>query len=309
MRSITLFLFCIISLNATSWGFQAHRSINFHAVFLLPKPLFSYFRPFIHDLRDFATKADQRRYIMPSEGPRHFIDLDHYEQSVPLDTVIKNYDSAILYYSLDSMLQHGILPWNLRFCFFSLVKAFKEKDTILVIKKAADLGHYIADAHVPLHTTANYNGQLTKQNGIHGLWESRLPELFMHSYPKYGRRATTIRNIDSVIWTSIEESYGYKDEVLLKEKLLDSLFHGLKHSFETKNKTVIKVYSKEYAEAYHTVLESMVEERLLASIQRLADLWYTAFYIATYKKEKSMLLQPTWSNNMDSSAIKRALLH
>jgi hypothetical protein len=38
------------------------------------------------------------------------------------------------------------------------------------------LGHYIGDAHVPLHTTSNYNGQKTNQHGIHGLWESRIPE-------------------------------------------------------------------------------------------------------------------------------------
>ncbi len=43
---------------------------------------------------------------------------------------------------------------------------------------SAEFGHYIADACVPLHTTSNYNGQLTDQVGIHAFWESRIPELF-----------------------------------------------------------------------------------------------------------------------------------
>ncbi|MGC6428813.1 MAG: hypothetical protein ACON4Y_05945 [Flavobacteriales bacterium] len=46
----------------------------------------------------------------------------------------------------------------------------------------SDLGHYIADANVPLHTTINYDGQLTGQKGIHAFWESRLPELFSSEY-------------------------------------------------------------------------------------------------------------------------------
>ena len=41
-----------------------------------------------------------------------------------------------------------------------------------VLRTAADLGHYLADAHVPLHTTGNYNGQRTNQTGIHALWET-----------------------------------------------------------------------------------------------------------------------------------------
>jgi ribose 5-phosphate isomerase len=36
----------------------------------------------------------------------------------------------------------------------------KRKSEILFI---ADLGHYIADAHMPLHTSDNHDGQLTDQ--------------------------------------------------------------------------------------------------------------------------------------------------
>ena len=32
------------------------------------------------------------------------------------------------------------------------------------------------------HTTENYNGQFTNQKGIHGFWESRIPELFYDEY-------------------------------------------------------------------------------------------------------------------------------
>ena len=39
---------------------------------------------------------------------------------------------------------------------------------------SAIIGHYVADAHVPLHAVLNYNGQLTGQTGIHNRWEDEL---------------------------------------------------------------------------------------------------------------------------------------
>ena len=59
-----------------------------------------------------------------------------------------------------------------------LTKAFQDRDAKKIIQLSSEFGHYIGDAHVPLHTTENYNGQLTNQVGIHAFWESRIPELF-----------------------------------------------------------------------------------------------------------------------------------
>ena len=62
---------------------------------------------------------------------------------------------------------------------YQLTKAFSDKDSRSNSSRySSDMGHYIGDAHVPLHTTENYNGKMTNQRGIHGFWESRLPELF-----------------------------------------------------------------------------------------------------------------------------------
>ena len=37
-----------------------------------------------------------------------------------------------------------------------LTKAFQNKDIERILKYSAEIGHYIGDAHVPLHTTENY---------------------------------------------------------------------------------------------------------------------------------------------------------
>jgi hypothetical protein len=78
----------------------------------------------------------------------------------------------------DKITPHGIVPYQLQIMQKRLTSAFKEGDYDRIMRVSAEMGHYVADACVPLHTTENYNGQLTNQVGIHAFWESRIPELF-----------------------------------------------------------------------------------------------------------------------------------
>src|SRR4029453_7600387 len=95
----------------------------------------------------------------------------------------------------DNFTLHGILPYNLEPLLMHLIDAFLKKDARRILQLSADIGHYIADAHVPLHTSQNYNGQLTGQEGIHAFWESRLPELFSERYDFFVGKAGYIPNI------------------------------------------------------------------------------------------------------------------
>src|SRR5690606_32801322 len=101
---------------------------------------------------------------------------------------------------------------------------FKTKDARAILKLAADLGHYIADANVPLHTTENYNGQLTGQHGIHGLWESRLPELFTDEYDFFVGKASYVDNIQLQAWEAVIQAHEALDSVLLFENKLSLKF-------------------------------------------------------------------------------------
>ena len=74
-------------------------------------------------------------------------------------------------------------------------------------KAAADLGHYVGDAHVPLHTTSNYNGQKTGQKGIHAFWESRIPELSGGQYSNFVPTVNYIDDPQSFIWEAVLESH------------------------------------------------------------------------------------------------------
>src|ERR1700753_4351390 len=115
--------------------------------------------------------------------------------------------------------QTGTLPWTIASNYYYLVKAFKAHDTIAILMASANLGHYVADAHVPLHLTLNFDGQLTNQTGIHRLWESRLPELFANNYNYYVGKARYIDDPLAEAFKICRSSYNSVDSVLRFERI------------------------------------------------------------------------------------------
>src|SRR6185369_3670649 len=151
MKKIILFLVSILlSQKLFCWGFYMHEQINFHAVFLLPPEMMVMFKPNIEFLRVHAVDPDKRRYMVASEGAHHFIDIDHYGK-YPFPELPRNWREAVAKFSNDSLQAYGIVPWWIEIMQQRLTKAFREKDQAKILRLAAEIGHYIADAHVPLH--------------------------------------------------------------------------------------------------------------------------------------------------------------
>jgi hypothetical protein len=247
------------------------------AVFTLPENMISFYKKNINYIEEHAVDPDKRRYAVKEEAPRHFIDVDHYGKN-PFDSVPQNWFDAVKKFSEDTLQTYGIVPWHVLRVTGWLTEAFKKKDFHRILHLSADLGHYIGDAHVPLHCTENYNGQLTNQVGIHGFWESRIPEIYGDEYDFFAGKAEYIDNPSKKIWGIIKDSYGALDSVLLFEKQLSEKFSpDRKHAFEEKGKTTVKVYSREYTAAYNELLSGMVERRMQQSIIDVGSFWYTAW--------------------------------
>lgn len=274
--SLILILFCFIS-SAFGWGFFAHRKINEHAVYTLPPEMFGFFKSNIRYLVEHAVDADKRRYLLKEEIPRHYIDADHYGLD-PFGTLPINYKDAVLKYSEDTLLEHGINPWHIMLVFNRLTAAFRSGDGEKILKNAADLGHYVGDAHVPLHTTQNYNGQLTGQHGIHAFWESRLPELFFQEFDLLSNEAVYLDHPEVEVWKAVKRSHELSLEVLESERELNLHFApDQKYQLIEKNHKMVKNYSEEYSRMYLQKLNGMVEKRMRESINLLGSLWYTAW--------------------------------
>ena len=124
---------------------------------------------------------------------------------------------------------------------FRLQKAFESKNVDLILKYSADIGHYIGDAHVPLHTTENYNGQLTNQKGIHGLWESRLVEINDENYDYFIGKSEYVEDIRTYIWDRVKASHLAVDSVLkIERELTEEMDSDKKYSFERRGNTTLK---------------------------------------------------------------------
>lgn len=262
------------------WGFNGHQRINRMAIFLLPPEMLGFYKNNIEFLTDHSTDPDKRRYAVEGEAQKHYIDIDHYAKKGenPFETMPIYWNQAIEKFTEDTLQTYGIVPWHIQKMKFNLQKAFEEKNVDLILKYSAEIGHYIGDAHVPLHTTENYNGQLTNQKGIHGLWESRLIELNADNYNYFIGKATYIDNIAKYIWNTVKESHFALDSVFRFEKEVSLNYpNDKKYAIEARGNQNLQVYSREFSQAYHQKLNGMVERRLRSSIQSIASIWYTAW--------------------------------
>ena len=274
---VVLLLFSSLSIAINPWGFYAHKRANRYAVFTLPEELIGFYKKHIDYLTEHAVDADKRRYAIKEEAPRHYIDIDYYGDD-PFQVMPRKWNDAVDKFSEDTLLAYGILPWHIQTVYNRLVRAFEQKDVNYILKNSADLGHYVADAHVPLHTTLNYDGQLTGQKGIHAFWESRLPELFADDYDYLVGTAEYQYSVLDVAWKAVEGSFNALDSVLGFDKQLSVEYEQDKqYAYEKRGQKTIKQKSAEFSEAYHIMLNGMVERRLRLSVSAIGNLWYSAW--------------------------------
>ena len=290
---LLVFACCLLTSSCYCWGFFAHQKINYLAVFLLPPEMMVFYKPNIDFLSEHAVDPDKRRYAVPEEGPRHYIDIDQYGQ-YPYPNLPRSWKDAVEKFGEDSLKMFGIVPWHIQTMLLRLTSAFKEKDFAKIMKNSAEIGHYIADAHVPLHANSNHNGQYTNQKGIHGFWESRVPELLAEKqFNFFIGKAQYIENPGAYIWGRVLESAQAADSVLTFERELTHSFpSNQKFSFENRNGSLIRQYSTAFTIAYDKMLNGMIERRMRLSIASIASFWYTAWVNAGQPDLRVLSKQP-----------------
>jgi len=284
MRNIFFRCFLLLFVccnNAQAWGFFGHEHINRLAVFTLPPEMLVFYKFHIGYITQNAVNPDKRRYAVKDEAPRHYLDVDIYDKIYNDSAVYKMpryWNEAVAKFTEDTLMAYGVVPWHIFRMKNQLTNAFKQRNAASILRISADLGHYIADANVPLHTTENYNGQLTNQIGIHGFWESRLPELFLENYELWVGQATYLPSPQLTAWEAVTNAHQALDSVFRFERELSASFpEDKKYAFEQRNRANIRTYSKDFSKAYHERLAGQVERRMKASIKMVGDFWFTCW--------------------------------
>jgi hypothetical protein len=224
---------------------------------------------------------DYKRYFNTQVLPRLYADeetLDADSLATFLDRhgMPTDFQSAFF---VDRMSEHGNLPWNLQRMQRDLTEAFRRRDSKRILRLCSDIGHYIGDAHVPLHTTSNYNGQKTGQHGIHGFWEGRIPELFAdENYDYFVGKPEYVANPTDWFWGMVFASNSMVDSVLTIERALRISFPPDRQSCpDMRNGRAVLAPCRDFSAAYSTALNNMVERRMRAAIHAVSSAWYTAW--------------------------------
>lgn len=244
-----------------------------------------------------APRPDQRRNQDSAEAPRHFIDLEAFGDSAAWKMPM-NWEDAVRMHTKDSLLKYGFVPYHIITMKNKLTEAFRagNKDSILFY--ATDLGHYIADANVPLHTSLNYDGQLTNQKGLHSLWESMIPEIELDQYTLYSSpRARYLSDPSATIWQTIRRSFSllpgvFGEEIEATKEFTDST----KFRVQVRRGREVKSYTSAFAKAYSKRLGKTVNDQLLHTAEDIADFWYTA-WVDAGKPDLSKLLSKPFEKN------------
>jgi hypothetical protein len=296
IRTLASFIFPFLLLIFTAqalfgWGFWAHREIHRYAIRSLPKEM----RPFFDHLADTiiarSVEPDQRRFRDPNEAFHHYLDLDRYG-AFPFANLPRSYEQAVEKFGKGKVDSNGTVPWRIVEFLEKLTEAMKRGDRKGIIFYASNLGHYVADAHVPLHSTENYDGQLSDQKGIHARWESHLPEKFGKNFKLNVASVEYIADPLNYSFEVLLESYRRVDSVLTLDRQAREGIppDQLLKTIERRNRTETQ-FSEKYYERYYDMLNGMIERRMNDSIKSVASLWYTAWVDAGRPDLGALVLQ------------------
>jgi hypothetical protein len=215
-----------LSVSIFGWGRTGHINITKHAFELLKQKV-DITNLYKDSVVAKSNDPDKRVRTIKEQAPWHFIDIDFYKEFNNLN-MITNYDSLVSIYGENEVKKQGTLPWVIETNQNKLIEAFKNKNTTDILFYSAEIAHFVADAHMPLHTTTNYDGQLTNQKGIHSRYESKMVEKYLDKIEQnfYQQPIIIVEEPLSTAFEIIDNSYPFVQLLLDADKKAYELAHS-----------------------------------------------------------------------------------
>jgi hypothetical protein len=259
IRFLLLFLLAITFLQQDkvyAWGWGTHRYINENAVDYL-HPEMDFFQEHSDYLREHSTDPD----VDDLPGYYHYIDIDYYPEFFE-GTFPHDWDEAVEQYGYDVIINNGTIPWVIEAWTDSLTVLMASGQWETVWQLAAELGHYVADSHQPLHLTLNYNGQLTGNYGIHSRYETHMINPHLSELPLPDSSGIYWSSVIDSVFRYIDEIYPYVSEIIAADDLAAD-------------------QDPNYNSTYYTILweelDSLTIIVIHCAIVDLASIWQTAW--------------------------------
>ncbi|MEI8085612.1 MAG: T9SS type A sorting domain-containing protein [Paludibacter sp.] len=216
-------LILTLSLFLGSWGSKGHSIINSKCPESFPASM-SAFRVWADSLSMHASDADSRKSADKTESPKHYLDVENYSEFVSTGRIASTYDSIVSRHGASSVISNGTLPWATMNMYDTLRVDFLKHKWHKAMLDASDLGHYVADGHMPLHISANFDGQDTGNGGIHSRYESSMVGNYQTELANYkGDSLHVVSNVTNYIFNYIYINHHYVDSVLIADTYATNL--------------------------------------------------------------------------------------
>jgi len=200
-----------------AWGRTGHKLVAELALKDLPPEVGLWLKGQERTFRDHSSDPDTWRHDR-KEPRRHYLHTESYggPEGVPFEV-----QEAIQMVGAASFQKSGQVPWIIQDRLRDLVAAFRQKDRPRIALAATVMGHYLADLHVPLHTTRNHDGQDSRQQGIHRRWESGLVERFVLLEALTLQPARLEPGLEQAPWKWLQESNALVPKLLEDDRAAD----------------------------------------------------------------------------------------
>lgn len=242
--------------SSSSWGWGGHRYINEHAVEYLPESM-AFWIEHTQYLRDHAVDPDQ------DSDPQnyHYIDIDVYPEFFD-GTLPHEYDELATLYSVDFIQENGVAPWVIELWTIELRDLIEAGQWDDVWQIAAELGHYVADTHQPLHLTLNYDGEMTGNDGIHSRYETQMINAHLDDIVLIPGEGEYWPNVLDSTFEYIDFIFPYVDDIIDADDLATAIDDN---------------YNNAYYNALWGELEDMTNICMNRAVRDLASVWITAW--------------------------------
>ncbi|TAM81834.1 MAG: hypothetical protein EPN47_10505 [Acidobacteria bacterium] len=247
-----------------AWGRQAHQLADDWAVGTLPANLRNYYQSNRNFILNHANDPEEWMKKDRYEQMRHYIYLNKYGMFPHLE-LPHSYKAAVDKYGLKHITRNGVLPWQIGEYSLKLTNAFRARDWEQVRLNSAALAFYVAEAHDPLHTTQNYDGQMTGQAGLEMRFGTELVERYSHFFMFRPENAARVNDPTEHAFQMILEANTWVNQIVLADLVAQEGLRG---------------YTDAYFDAFYSRVGSTAMKEISEAAHDIGSYWYSAWFNA-----------------------------
>jgi hypothetical protein len=264
LRLLSGFAAILLSLPSAVWAWAGvqHIQVNKAAGRNVPDEM-SGFRAFSRPMALPGIYPDLWKEADPAETPRHYFEPDRLPPGTDIRSISPDQTEAFAKIDLPYD-RVGIAPWTITDLLAQMTEAMRTNDWLWAARCGATMGHYVADLHMPLHCTKNYNGDDTGQNGIHLRWESNMAKAFFHPDQMTPGPAVYLEDPFRSIMEWIGQSAARVPDILKADLIAKRSANG-------------RTDTERYYRRLWELSGDIVGQQLGEATTHLSSLWYTAW--------------------------------